>query len=97
MLLGSAVVIVGIIQAAEDDGDSPSDTPSRFADGEALSLFRRAAPVFSAKLKAALAELRGQGAGPSFAVRRVELVKAWLSEGPPEFDTLASYPLRGAR
>ena len=49
------------------------------------------------KLKAALAELRAQGPGPSFAVRRVELVKAWLSEGPPDFDTLASYPLRGAR
>ena len=45
------------------------------------------------------AELDGYFAdtGASFTVGRVEFVKAWLGEGPPEFETLASYPLRSAR
>ena len=46
-----------------------------------------------AELKARLSELRSQGPGPAFPVRRVEFVKVWLSEEVPEFDTLASYPL----
>lgn len=45
------------------------------------------------EVKAALAELRSEGTGPTFPVRRVEFVKAWLSEETPEFDTLASYSL----
>ncbi len=49
------------------------------------------------ELKEALGALRGEGPGPRFPIRRVEFVKAWLSEAIPEFDTLASYPLRGAR
>jgi 2'-5' RNA ligase len=45
------------------------------------------------QLKATLAELRAEGPGPEFPVRRVEFVKAWLSDETPEFETLASYPL----
>ena len=33
----------------------------------------------------------------SFPVRRVEFVKAWLSEDPPEFDVLATYALAAER
>jgi 2'-5' RNA ligase len=50
-----------------------------------------------AELKEALTSLRAEGPGPSFTVGRVEFVKAWLSEETPEFDTLATYPLRSAR
>ena len=46
------------------------------------------------QLKEALAELRAEGPGPSFPVRRVEFVKTWLSEEIPEFDTLSTYALR---
>jgi 2'-5' RNA ligase len=46
-----------------------------------------------APLKQALADLRSDGPGPSFQVRRVEFVKVWLSEAIPEFDTLATYSL----
>ena len=49
------------------------------------------------QLKAALAELRTQGPGPSFTVGRVEFVRVWLSDEPSEFDTLASYQLAPAR
>lgn len=45
------------------------------------------------RLKSTLAELREAGGGPSFPVRRVEFVRAWLHEEMPEFDTLASYQL----
>ena len=45
------------------------------------------------ELKAALAELRSEGPGPTFPVRRIEFVKVWLSEETPEFDTLATYSL----
>lgn len=48
-------------------------------------------------LKAALAALRSEGPGPAFPVRRLEFVKAWLSEEPPEFDVLAAYPLGSPR
>ena len=45
------------------------------------------------QLKATLAELRAEESGPDFPIRRVEFVKAWLSEQTPDFETLASYPL----
>jgi 2'-5' RNA ligase len=45
------------------------------------------------ELKATLAALRAEGPGPSFPVRRVEFVKAWVSEAVPEFDVLATYAL----
>jgi 2'-5' RNA ligase len=45
------------------------------------------------ELKVALAELRSEGPGPTFPVRCVEFVKVWLSEGVPEFDTLATCSL----
>jgi len=48
-----------------------------------------------AALKETLAALREEGPGPSFSVRRVELIKAWLSEDPPNLDTLATYQLAG--
>lgn len=49
-----------------------------------------------AALKERLAALRAEGPGPSFSVRRVELIKAWLSEDPPELETLATYQLAAA-
>ncbi len=45
------------------------------------------------QLRATLAELRDEAPGPKFSIRRVEFVKAWLSEETPDFETLASYPL----
>jgi 2'-5' RNA ligase len=50
-----------------------------------------------AELKETLAASRAEGPGPAFTIGRVEFVKAWLSEGAPQFETLASYPLRSAR
>lgn len=49
------------------------------------------------QLKEALAELRDEPPGPRFQVRRIELVKAWLSEDVPELDTLATYALAPGR
>ena len=49
------------------------------------------------ELKAALDSLRAEGPGPNFPVRRVEFIKAWLTEDTPEFDALATYPLRSPR
>ncbi len=70
------------------DGASflPHVSVARFTSNEGL-----------AELKEALAELRAEGPGPSFPIQRVELVKAWLSEEPPEFETLAAYPLGAPR
>ena len=44
-------------------------------------------------LKRALAETRDEGSGPALAIRRVELVKVWLSEEIPELDTIATFAL----
>ena len=45
-------------------------------------------------IKAALADLRTQGTGPSFTVTRIDFVKAWFVEdGEPEVETLASLRL----
>lgn len=86
----NACLAEGLPGLARSPLDSPAFLPhvsvARFTSDDGL-----------VELKAAIKELRAQGPGPSFAVHRVELVKAWLSEGPPEFDTLTTYPLRGAR
>jgi 2'-5' RNA ligase len=49
------------------------------------------------ELKAALAEVRSESPGPTFPIRRIELVKVWLSEETPEFETLATYSLARER
>ena len=66
-------------------------------DGEAflphVSIARFTSSDGLAQLKERLAGLRDER-GPSFPVRRIEFVKAWLSEDVPEFDALATYRLR---
>ncbi len=66
------------------DGDAflPHLSIARFTSNEGL-----------AQLKGTLAELRGEAPGPPFQIRRVDFVKAWLSEETPEFETLASLRL----
>ena len=67
-------------------GFLPHVSIARFTSNEGLD-----------ELKETLARLRAEGPGPSFPVRRVEFVKAWwIGEEVPEFDLLASYPLRSA-
>lgn len=46
-----------------------------------------------AQLKAVLASVRSEAAGPVVHVGRIEFVKVWLSEAMPEFQTLATYNL----
>ena len=70
----------------DGDGFLPHVSIARFTSSDGLE-----------ELNAVLAELRSEGPGPSFPIRRVAFVKAWLSEAVPEFDTLASYTLRSAR
>ena len=48
------------------------------------------------ELKSVLSTLRQEPPGPSFTISRVELIKTWLSEEMPEFETLATYTLAGA-
>jgi 2'-5' RNA ligase len=60
----------------------PHVSVARFTSGEGL-----------AALKERLGELRNDGAGPRFQVRRIELVKVWVSEDLPEIETLATYAL----
>ncbi len=76
---------------ADGDGFLPHVSVARFTSQDGLDA-----------VKATLAELRGEGArsdsgrhapGPSFPVRRVELVTAWFTEEVPEFDTVATFPL----
>ncbi|MEX1253574.1 MAG: 2'-5' RNA ligase family protein [Dehalococcoidia bacterium] len=64
----------------------PHVSIARFTSSEGLT-----------QLKETLASLRAEGPGPAFTVGRLEFIKAWLSEETPEFDTLATYPLRSAR
>jgi hypothetical protein len=71
-----------------NDGDAflPHVSVAQFSSSEGLS-----------ELKAALAALRSEGPGPSFPVRRVEFVKAWLIEDVAEFDVLATFALKPPR
>ncbi len=66
------------------DGESflPHVSIARFTSNEGLD-----------QLKATLSELRSEEPGPPFQIRRVDFVKAWLSDEMPEFQTLASIPL----
>jgi 2'-5' RNA ligase len=66
------------------DGETwlPHVSIARFASNDGLD-----------ELKSRLAELRSGEQGPSFPVRRIEFVKAWLSEETAEFETLATYAL----
>ena len=66
----------------DDAGFLPHVSIARFTSSDGLD-----------RLKATLAALRAEGPGPSFPVRRVEFVKAWVSEEVPEFDVLATYAL----
>ncbi len=61
----------------------PHVSIARFTSNEGLAL-----------LKERLASMRAEGPGPSFQVRRVEFIKAWLSEEVPEFYSIATYALR---
>jgi 2'-5' RNA ligase len=72
------------VAAYPTDGPSflPHMTIARFTSSEGLD-----------QLRAALTELRAGAPGPRFPIRRVEFVKAWLSEETPDIETLASYPL----
>jgi 2'-5' RNA ligase len=63
----------------------PHITLARFTSNDAL-----------APLKERLASMREAPPGPAVQVRRIEFVKAWLTEDIPEFDTIASYQLRPA-
>lgn len=68
--------------------DSPHFLPhvsiARFASNDGL-----------AQLKSTLAALRSEAAaGPTFTVRRVDLISARLSAAAPTFDVLASYDLQ---
>ena len=66
-------------------------------DGEAflahMSIARFTSNEGLGQLKDTLAELRSERPGPAFQVRRVDFVKAWLSDEVPEFQTLASLRL----
>lgn len=63
----------------------PHISITRFRSAEGLAL-----------LKERLAALRTEPPGPRLPVRRIELVKAWVTEEVPELETLASYQLRPA-
>jgi len=77
------------------------DVPAYPFDGAAflphVSVARFTSDEGLAQLWETLASLRGEGPGPPLPVRRVEFVKAWLSEDAPELETLASYALRSPR
>ena len=69
----------------DGEGYLPHISIARFTSSEGL-----------AELKSTLEALRTEGPGPSFSVRRIEFVKVWISEEPPEFDEVAAYPLLDA-
>ncbi len=66
------------------DGESflPHMSIARFTSNDGLD-----------QLKATLAELRSEEPGPAFQIRRIDFVKAWLSDEVPEFETLAGISL----
>ncbi len=87
--------VPGIFRYAVDrQGDGPGDGPG-FLPHVSIARFRSDEGLD--ELKQALASLRGEGPGPTFPVRRIEFVKAWLSEAMPEFDALATYALQSPR
>ncbi len=58
-----------------------------------LSIARFTSNDGLAELRSALGELRAEGPGPTFPVRRVDFTKAWLGEEMAGFETLASLRL----
>lgn len=64
----------------------PHVSVARFSSNEGL-----------AQLKKTIAGLRAEAPGPAFPIHRIDFVKVWLTENAPEFETLATYPLRSAR
>ncbi len=66
----------------DGEGYLPHISIARFTSSEGL-----------AELKSALEALRAEDTGPRISVRRIEFVKVWLSEEPPDFDEVAAYPL----
>ena len=80
--------------------DDLSDLPSAAVVASAflphVSIARFTSSEGLGELKSVLASLRQEPPGPSFTISRVELIKAWLSEEMPEFETLATYTLAGA-
>ncbi len=66
------------------------DTPNFLAH---ISIARFTSNEGLARLKTVLAALRQESTGPSFPVRRVDLISTRLSADAPSFDVVASYPL----
>jgi 2'-5' RNA ligase len=65
----------------------PHITIARFTSNDAL-----------ARMKERLTSMRERPeAGPTMQVRRIDFVKAWLSEEVPEFDNIATYALRATK
>ena len=102
----AGVVFVEVIDGGETDRlhgllrDELSELPSAAVDASAflphVSLARFTSSEGLDELKSALGTLRQEPPGPGFTISRVELIKAWLSEEMPEFETLATYTLAGA-
>ncbi len=101
----AGVVFVEVIDGGETGRlhgllrDELSELPNPAVDASAflphVSVARFTSNEGLGELKAALSSLRGEPPGSSFTVSRVELIKAWLSEEMPEFETLATYTLAG--
>ena len=101
----AGVVFVELIDGGDTDRlhrllrDELSELPSAAVDASAflphVSIARFTSNEGLDELKAVLGTLRQEPPGPSFTTSRVELIKAWLSEEMPEFETLATYTLSG--
>ena len=87
----------GAVRALNEALCNGLDVPRYPIDGAAflphISVARFESNEGLAELKATLGELRGGGPGPAFPVRRVELIRAWLTDEMPEFETLSAYQL----
>lgn len=79
-----------LLEEIDGIGRYPFDG-ARFLPHVSIARFTSGDGLF--ELKERLAELRKDGAGPRFQVRRIELVKVWVSEDVPDIDTLATYAL----
>lgn len=82
-------------------GDGVPELPGYEIDGAGylahVSVARFTSDDSLVTLKEALSGLRSRGPGPTFSIRRLEFVKAWLSDEVTEFDTIASYALAPPR
>ncbi len=101
----AGVVFVEVIDGGETGRvhgllrDELSELPSAAVDTSAflphVSIARFTSSEGLGELKSVLETLRQEQPGPIFTISRVELIKAWLSEEMPEFETLATYTLAG--